>query len=104
MDQKILVVDDEKPIADILKFNLENEGYEVICAYDGDEAIELTHAENPDLILLDIMLPKRDGNEVRSEERRVGKEGRCGRGSRRGGKRDGRQCGGREDGCGQEIA
>src|SRR5690625_7751739 len=71
MDQKILVVDDEKPIADILKFNLENEGYEVICAYDGDEAIELTHAENPDLILLDIMLPKRDGNEVCREIRKT---------------------------------
>ena len=50
MDQKILVVDDEKPIADILKFNLENEGYEVVCAYDGEEAIELAHQEKPDLV------------------------------------------------------
>lgn len=40
MALKILVVDDEKPIADILKFNLEKEGYEVVCAYDGDEAIQ----------------------------------------------------------------
>src|SRR5699024_9853993 len=71
MPQKILVVDDEQPIADILKFNLENEGYEVICAYDGDEAIELTHQENPDLLLLDIMLPKRDGNEVCREVRKT---------------------------------
>src|SRR5690625_643416 len=71
MALKVLVVDDEKPIAEILKFNLENEGYEVICAYDGDEAIELTHAENPDLILLDIMLPKRDGNEVCREIRKT---------------------------------
>ncbi|SDC41881.1 two-component system, OmpR family, response regulator VicR [Pelagirhabdus alkalitolerans] len=71
MSQKILVVDDEKPIADILKFNLENEGYEVVCAYDGDEAIELTQKENPDLLLLDIMLPKKDGNEVCREIRKT---------------------------------
>ena len=70
MAQKILVVDDEKPIADILKFNLEKEGYEVVCAYDGDEAIELTDKENPDLLLLDIMLPNRDGNEVCREVRK----------------------------------
>ncbi|WP_067840448.1 response regulator YycF [Amphibacillus sediminis] len=71
MSQKILVVDDEKPIADILKFNLEKEGYEVICAYDGDQAIELTLQEDPDLLLLDIMLPKRDGNEVCREVRKT---------------------------------
>ncbi|MFB1050681.1 response regulator YycF [Paraliobacillus sp. JSM ZJ581] len=70
MSQKILVVDDEKPIADILKFNLEKEGYEVICAYDGDEAIRLTDQEKPDLLLLDIMLPNRDGNEVCREIRK----------------------------------
>ncbi|GGC95073.1 transcriptional regulatory protein WalR [Thalassobacillus devorans] len=70
MSQKILVVDDEKPIADILKFNLEKEGYTVVCAHDGDEAIELADAENPDLILLDIMLPNKDGNEVCREVRK----------------------------------
>ncbi|MFG6113641.1 two-component system, OmpR family, response regulator VicR [Thalassobacillus cyri] len=70
MSQKILVVDDEKPIADILKFNLEKEGYTVVCAYDGDEAIELADQENPDLILLDIMLPNKDGNEVCREVRK----------------------------------
>ncbi|WP_117168010.1 response regulator YycF [Paraliobacillus sediminis] len=70
MSQKILVVDDEKPIADILKFNLEKEGYTVICAYDGDEAVRLTDQENPDLLLLDIMLPNRDGNEVCREIRK----------------------------------
>ncbi|WP_077623749.1 response regulator YycF [Sediminibacillus massiliensis] len=70
MSQKILVVDDEKPIADILKFNLEKEGYDVVCAYDGDEAIELTEKENPDLLLLDIMLPNKDGNEVCREIRK----------------------------------
>lgn len=70
MKQKILVVDDEKPIADILKFNLEKEGFEVICAYDGDEAVEMTNAEKPDLLLLDIMLPNKDGNEVCREVRK----------------------------------
>lgn len=64
MAEKILVVDDEKPIADILQFTLEKEGYEVVCAYDGDEALEKVNQEKPDLILLDIMLPKKDGNEV----------------------------------------
>jgi len=61
LNKKILVVDDEKPIADILKFNLEREGYSVELAYDGQEAIDKTHRSNPDLILLDIMLPKIDG-------------------------------------------
>src|SRR5690625_2391927 len=68
---KILVVDDEKPIADILQYNLEKEGYEVVCAYDGDDAIELAETENPDLILLDIMLPGKDGNEVCREIRKT---------------------------------
>ncbi|MCM3398099.1 response regulator YycF [Oceanobacillus profundus] len=71
MAQKILVVDDEQPIADILKFNLEKEGYQVIIANDGDTAIELAESENPDLILLDIMLPNKDGNEVLREVRKT---------------------------------
>src|SRR5699024_5224293 len=71
MAQKILVVDDEQPIADILKFNLEKEGYEVVCAYDGDEAVELAEREEPDLVLLDIMLPNKDGNEVCREIRKT---------------------------------
>lgn len=71
MALKILVVDDEKPIAEILKFNLENEGYEVVCAYDGNEAIELVEKEDPDLILLDLMLPGKDGNEVCREVRKT---------------------------------
>jgi two-component system, OmpR family, response regulator VicR len=62
--KKILVVDDERPIADILKFTLEKEGYAVICAYDGEEALFLAQEHEPDLILLDIMLPKLDGMEV----------------------------------------
>src|SRR5690625_618160 len=71
MNQKILVVDDEQPIADILKFNLEKEGYEVIVAHDGDEAIRLAEEEDPDLMLLDIMLPNKDGNEVLREIRKT---------------------------------
>ncbi|MDZ5471676.1 response regulator YycF [Bacillus sp. 31A1R] len=70
MDKKILVVDDEKPIADILQFNLKKEGYEVHCAYDGNEALEKVEEIKPDLILLDIMLPQRDGMEVCREVRK----------------------------------
>lgn len=60
-DKKILIVDDEKPIVDILKFNLEKEGYITVEAYDGEEAIKKAQDEKPDLILLDVMLPKLDG-------------------------------------------
>ncbi|CAG7643228.1 Transcriptional regulatory protein WalR [Paenibacillus solanacearum] len=66
---KILVVDDEQPIADILKFNLEKEGHEVICAYDGGTAVELAFSEEPELILLDLMLPVKDGMDVCKEVR-----------------------------------
>ncbi|MGJ7920628.1 response regulator YycF [Neobacillus sp. LXY-4] len=68
--KKILVVDDEKPIADILQFNLKKEGYEVFCAYDGMAAIEMVNELIPDLILLDIMLPLKDGMEVCREVRK----------------------------------
>lgn len=57
----ILIVDDEKPIVDILVYNLEKEGYRTLEANDGAEAIEIALKEKPDLILLDIMLPKMDG-------------------------------------------
>ena len=70
MDKKILVVDDEKPIADILQFNLKKEGFEVYCAYDGNDAIRLVEEIQPDLILLDIMLPQQDGMEVCREVRK----------------------------------
>ena len=70
MNKTILVVDDEKPIADILQFNLVKEGYRVICAYDGEEALQKVEEEQPDLMLLDIMLPKRDGMEVCREVRK----------------------------------
>ena len=66
---KILVVDDEAPIANILDFNLKKEGYDVIVANDGERAVELAFSENPDLILLDLMLPKKDGMEVCREVR-----------------------------------
>ena len=69
MPAKILVVDDEQPIADILKFNLEKEGYQVICAFDGEEAVRMAFEENPDLILLDLMLPLKDGMDVCREIR-----------------------------------
>ena len=70
MEKKILVVDDEKPIADILQFNLKKEGYDVYCAYDGNSAISMVEEVQPDLILLDIMLPQRDGMEVCREVRK----------------------------------
>lgn len=69
MPGKILVVDDERPIADILKFNLEKEGYEVVCAFDGEAAVRLAFEEDPDLILLDLMLPIKDGMDVCREVR-----------------------------------
>lgn len=70
MEKRILVVDDEKPIADILQFNLEKEGYEVVCAYDGEEALKKMEEAKPDLVLLDIMLPNKDGMEVCREIRK----------------------------------
>ncbi|MGV3464676.1 MAG: response regulator YycF [Heyndrickxia sp.] len=70
MDKKILVVDDEKPIADILQFNLQKEGYTIYCAYDGEEALKMVEEVQPDLLILDIMLPKRDGMEVCREVRK----------------------------------
>ncbi|HHW36624.1 MAG TPA: response regulator transcription factor [Bacillales bacterium] len=70
MKKHILVVDDEMPIADILQFNLEKEGYKVTCAYDGLEALRKVEEVKPDLILLDIMLPHKDGMEVCREVRK----------------------------------
>lgn len=64
MEKKILVVEDEKAIADILEFNLKKEGYNVTCAYDGEDGLGKAREINPDLILLDVMLPKLDGFEV----------------------------------------
>ena len=71
MAKKILVVDDEKPIVDIEKFNLTKEGYEVSVAYDGEEALKQVKDVDPDLIILDLMLPKIDGLEVAREVRKT---------------------------------
>ncbi|MBQ7758474.1 response regulator YycF [Anaerotignum sp.] len=64
MDRKILIVDDEKNIVEIIAFNLKKEGYQVIKAADGEEGVKKAMEENPDLILLDIMMPKMDGYEA----------------------------------------
>ena len=62
--RRILVVDDEQNICELLKLYLEKDGYTVECAKDGEEAMQKFSAFNPDLILLDIMLPKKDGWQV----------------------------------------
>ncbi|MHB8080477.1 MAG: response regulator transcription factor [Candidatus Krumholzibacteriia bacterium] len=64
MARKILVVDDQENIARIVRMMLENKGYATIWAGDGAEALRLAKAEEPDLILLDVMLPKIDGFKV----------------------------------------
>ena len=64
MNRKILVVDDEKNILDLVVFNLKKEGYDVITAQDGLKGLSLALSEDPELILLDIMMPKLDGFEV----------------------------------------
>lgn len=69
MNEKILIVDDERPIADIIKFNLKKEGFDAETAYDGDEALEKARKIEPDLMILDIMLPKKNGFEVLREIR-----------------------------------
>ena len=61
---KILVVDDEKLLVKGMKFNLENEGYQVECAYDGAAAVELARSDRFDLIILDVMMPEVDGLEA----------------------------------------
>lgn len=68
--KKILIVDDEKPISDIISFNLSNEGYEVLTSFDGEDAIEQFQEHKPDLVILDLMLPKKDGLEVCREIRK----------------------------------
>src|SRR5215207_2412470 len=61
---KVLIADDEPDILEILKYNLAGEGYEVITAKDGDEALEKSRRNQPDLIVLDVMMPKKTGVEV----------------------------------------
>ncbi|HAE66977.1 MULTISPECIES: response regulator transcription factor [Sphingobacterium] len=62
--QKILIVDDEKDILDLIAFNLNREGYQVSTAQNGEEAINVAKQVNPDLIILDVMMPKMDGIEA----------------------------------------
>ncbi len=62
--QKVLVVDDEEPILELLKYNLEKQGYEVKTATDGQRAVDIAKKFHPDLVLLDIMMPKMDGVEA----------------------------------------
>lgn len=71
MSEKILIVDDERPIADILAYNLERAGYQVVVAHDGRQALQLVARERPDLIVLDIMLPELDGLAVCREIRQT---------------------------------
>jgi len=64
MSRKVLVVDDEKLIVKGIRFSLEQDGMDVDCAYDGEEALEMAQEKKYDIILLDLMLPKMDGFEV----------------------------------------
>ncbi len=61
---KIAVIDDEKDLVELIKARLESKGFTVIFAYDGLSGLELIRKENPDLVILDIMMPKMDGRDV----------------------------------------
>ena len=61
---KILIVDDDKNLLEVIKYNLMNDGYSVVLAEDGTQAVEIARREKPDLIILDVMLPGIDGFEV----------------------------------------
>lgn len=64
MGRKVLIVDDEHSIVDILQYNLERNDFDTVCAYDGPEGLRLAREADPDVILLDVMLPGMDGFEV----------------------------------------
>lgn len=64
MKKKILVVEDEAELTEAIQIRLEQAGYEVLIAYDGQQALEKARGENPDLVVLDLMLPKIDGYKV----------------------------------------
>lgn len=70
MNSKILIVDDEKNIVELIRLYLEKEGFKTVCAYDGDEAMSLFRQHNPSMVLLDIMLPGMDGWQVCKEIRK----------------------------------
>ena len=71
MSNKILIADDEKNIVELCKLYLEKEGFETVCAYDGDEALRLFETDNPELVILDIMMPNTDGLKVCKEIRKT---------------------------------
>lgn len=64
MAKKILIVDDEKDLVETVSFRLQSAGYDVIKAYDGQEGLDKARKEKPDIIILDLMLPKMDGYKV----------------------------------------
>jgi two-component system alkaline phosphatase synthesis response regulator PhoP/two-component system response regulator VicR len=64
MARKILVVDDERHIVRLVEINLQRAGYDVVTAYDGVEALEKVKSEKPDMLVLDVMMPRMDGFEV----------------------------------------
>ena len=70
MPKKILAVDDEKHIVRLVQVNLERQGYEVVTAFDGKEALQKVEEERPDLVVLDVMMPYMDGFEVLQSLRR----------------------------------
>src|SRR3990170_2063520 len=74
MSKTILVVDDEKEICTVLSDNLSREGYRVFVAYEGKTALELVRKEKPDLVLLDIKMPKMNGIEVLRRIKKIKKE------------------------------
>jgi len=65
--KRILAVDDRRNIVKLIQVNLEKAGYEVSCAYDGDEALRKVNISKPDLIVLDVMMPRKDGFQVLKE-------------------------------------
>ena len=68
-EKKVLIVDDEKNICELIRLYVEKEGYKTVFAYDGEQAISVFEAEKPDIILLDVMMPKKDGWQVCREIR-----------------------------------
>mgnify|MGYP004466879433 FL=1 len=73
MEKTVLIVEDERAIVEILKFNLKREGYETMEALDGETGLRLALEGDPDLILLDVMLPKMNGFDICAEIRKAGK-------------------------------
>ncbi len=72
--KKILIAEDDKFLTKLLSLRLEKSDFEIISSFDGEEAIEKIKKENPDLIILDLILPKKDGFEVLEEMKKIGKE------------------------------